>query len=45
VRLEQRPAWLRPGMEGVAKVDIGRAPYGYLWTRDLVNWIRMRLWW
>ncbi len=45
VRLEQRPPWLRPGMEGVAKVDIGRAPYGYLWTRDLVNWIRMRLWW
>ena len=20
------------------------APYGYLWTRDLVNWIRMKLW-
>lgn len=45
VRLQQRPPWLRPGMEGVAKVDIGRAPYGRLWTRDLVNWIRMRLWW
>jgi multidrug efflux pump subunit AcrA (membrane-fusion protein) len=45
VRLEQRPPWLRPGMEGVAKVDIGRAPFGYLWTRDLINWVRMRLWW
>lgn len=45
VRLERRPVWLRPGMEGVAKVDVGRAPYGYLWTRDLIHWIRMRLWW
>ncbi len=45
VRLERRPSWLRPGMKGVAKVDIGRAPYGYLWTRELIHWIRMRLWW
>ncbi len=35
---------LQPGMEGVAKIEAGRAPYGYLWTRDLVNWVRMKLW-
>lgn len=35
---------LRAGMKGVAKVTVGREPYGYLWTKDLVNWIRMKLW-
>ena len=37
--------WLRPGMEGVAKIDIPpKRSYGFLWTRRLVNWIRMQLW-
>jgi hypothetical protein len=36
--------WLRPGMEGIAKINIDRRNYGYLWTRRLVNWIRMQLW-
>jgi multidrug resistance efflux pump len=35
---------LRPGMEGVAKVHAGKRPYIDLWTRDLVNWVRMKLW-
>ncbi len=35
---------LRPGMEGVAKVDLGKASYGWLWTRKIVNWVRMKLW-
>jgi hypothetical protein len=36
--------WLKPGIKGVAKIEVGQAPYGYIWTRDLVNWIRMKLW-
>ncbi len=36
--------WLRPGMEGIAKVDVRQARYGWLWTRDLVQWVRMKLW-
>lgn len=44
VRLEESRPWLKPGMEGVAKIDVGRRPYGYLWTRELVNWLRMKLW-
>jgi multidrug resistance efflux pump len=36
--------WMRLGMEGVAKIDIGRRSYAWLWTRPLVNWIRMKLW-
>lgn len=35
---------LLPGMEGVAKVHAGERPYIDLWTRDLINWIRMKLW-
>ena len=42
--MPSRPEWLLPGMEGVAKVEIGRRPYIQLWTRKLVNWIRMKLW-
>ena len=36
---------LRPGMEGVAKVEVGRRTYGWMATRKLVNWLRMKLWW
>ncbi len=34
-----------PGTEGVAKVLIGERRYAWLWTRKLVNWVRMKLWW
>ncbi|MHC4985711.1 MAG: HlyD family efflux transporter periplasmic adaptor subunit [Planctomycetota bacterium] len=36
---------MRPGMKGVGRIYIGRKPYGVLWTRRLVNWLRMRVWW
>jgi biotin carboxyl carrier protein len=36
--------WLRPGMEGVAHTHIGERSYGWIWTRRLVNWVRMGLW-
>ncbi|MCE5326786.1 MAG: efflux RND transporter periplasmic adaptor subunit [Planctomycetaceae bacterium] len=44
VKLHRPPQWLRPGMTGVAKVDLGRKPLGWLWSRRLVNWIRMKIW-
>jgi multidrug efflux pump subunit AcrA (membrane-fusion protein) len=44
VRLEERADWLRPGMEGVAKIYVDeRSPFA-IWTRKAVNWIRMKLW-
>ncbi|MCC5829673.1 MAG: efflux RND transporter periplasmic adaptor subunit [Phycisphaeraceae bacterium] len=43
--LEDAPEWLKPGMEGAGRVEIGRASYAWVWTRDMVNWLRMRLWW
>ena len=41
--LETRP-WMRPGLEGIGKVTIGRRSYAWLWTHRLVDWIRMKLW-
>lgn len=42
--LDERPAWLRPGMEGTARIDAGRRSYPWIWTRRAVNWLRMKLW-
>ena len=44
VRLLETKPWMRPGMEGVAKVSVDRRSYAWLWTHKLVNWIRMKLW-
>lgn len=44
VRLLEVRDWMRPGMEGVAKIHISRRSHAWLWTRRLVNWLRMKLW-
>jgi len=44
VRLLELHPWMRPGMEGVAKVSVGKRRYIWIWTRKIVNWIRMKLW-
>lgn len=44
VTLDERPDWLRPGMEGLGKVSVGKRHYAWIWSRKLVNWIRMKLW-
>jgi biotin carboxyl carrier protein len=45
-RLTQVPEGmiLIPDMEGVAKIDLGERRYAELWTRKLINWVRMKLW-
>jgi len=35
---------LSPNMEGVAKVDAGRASLLWIWTRPLVDWLRLTWW-
>lgn len=35
---------LRPGMEGVGKIDIDRRLLVAIWTRDLGEWLRLFLW-
>ena len=36
---------MKPGSEGMARIEIGRAHYAWMWTRDLINWVRMKMWW
>lgn len=43
-QLSEIPPWMRPGMEGVAKIHIGKRSFAWIWTRKIVNWIRMKLW-
>jgi RND family efflux transporter MFP subunit len=35
---------LRPGMEGVAKINIDRRILIWIWTHKLVDWLRLTLW-
>jgi multidrug efflux pump subunit AcrA (membrane-fusion protein) len=35
---------LRPGMEGVAKIDAGRRSVGWIWLHPIVDWLRVKLW-
>jgi len=44
VRLLETRRWMRPGMEGVAKISVGKRRYIWIWTRRVVNWLRMKMW-
>lgn len=33
-----------PGMKGVAKVDVDRRRLLWIWTHDVVDWLRVKLW-
>ena len=43
-RLESEPAQLRPGMEGVAKVEIGERKLAWIWTHKMIDWLRLWTW-
>jgi RND family efflux transporter MFP subunit len=43
-RLEQRAGALRPGMEGIAKIGVGRRALIWIWTHNLLDWIRLWVW-
>ena len=42
--LEQARAWVKPGIEGLARVNKGKRRYISIWTRELIDWVRMKLW-
>ena len=35
---------LRPGMEGVGKIELGEANLAWIWSRDLLAWLRIKTW-
>jgi hypothetical protein len=42
--LDKDAARLRPGMEGVAKVDVGEASLLWVWTHRMTDWLRRTAW-
>jgi multidrug efflux pump subunit AcrA (membrane-fusion protein) len=36
--------WLRPGMEGVARIDVGPRPVWWVATHGLIDYLRINLW-
>jgi multidrug resistance efflux pump len=42
--LLERPADLRPGLQGHARLDAGRTPMGWRWMRRLAASVRLTLW-
>jgi hypothetical protein len=35
---------LRPGMQGIGKVEVDRRRLIWIWTHDIVDWLRLALW-
>lgn len=35
---------LRPGMEGIGKIEVGERRLAWIWTRPFVNWVRLTWW-
>ena len=43
-RLDRTPDRLRPGMEGVGKIAVGRRSLVWIWTRQAIDWVRLKIW-
>jgi hypothetical protein len=43
-RLTEVGPHLRPGMEGVAKIETGQRSIVWIWTRAVVEWLRLIAW-
>jgi hypothetical protein len=38
------PEFLRPGMQGVSKIEIGKRRLLWIWTHKSIDWLRLKLW-
>jgi len=43
-QLLETPERLRPGLEGVAKLEVDRRRLIWIWSHRLVDWLRLSLW-
>lgn len=41
---DAQPAHLRPGMEGVGKVSVGKRSLLWVWTHNFTEWLQLSLW-
>jgi multidrug resistance efflux pump len=42
--LEEPSEALRPGMAGIAKIDAGRRRLLWIWTHEMLDWLRLSTW-
>ena len=42
--LEGKPDFLRPGMQGAARIEIEERSVGWIWTHEFVQWFKLWLW-
>ncbi len=43
-QLLERRDYLRPGMEGVGKINVGERKLIWILTREMINWFRLKIW-
>jgi len=43
-RLDNTSQRLRPGMEGVGKISVCRCKLIWIWTHDMIDWVRLKAW-
>lgn len=43
-RMEEASTRLRPGMEGIGKISIDRRKLIWIWTHEMIDWLRLQLW-
>lgn len=43
-RFDLAPMAVRPGLQGVAKIDVGQQTLAWIWTHRLTDWARLMLW-
>jgi hypothetical protein len=42
--LDNASEQLRPGMEGVSKVFVDRRRLAWIWTHEITDWVRLKVW-
>ena len=43
--LDETPDWMLPGMTGVVKISVGNQPAGWVFSRRIIDYLRLFLWW
>ncbi|MCB1742649.1 MAG: efflux RND transporter periplasmic adaptor subunit [Gammaproteobacteria bacterium] len=43
-RLHAADDGLRPGMQGIARIDVDERRLVWIWTHELLDWLRLQLW-
>ncbi len=42
--MEEKSERLRPGMEGIGKITVDRRKLIWVWTHQLIDWLRLQAW-